>query len=66
MTMHKALHSIDDSNRLYVSRIKKEEENLPAFKIALMYRYKESKIILTAQDLLQPSETRQTIQTSTK
>ena len=33
MTMHKALHTRDDVDRLYVSR-KKEEEDLPALKTA--------------------------------
>ena len=37
MTMHKALHPRDDVDRLYGG--KKEEENLPIFKIASMPLY---------------------------
>ena len=42
MTMHKALQSRDDVDRLYVSR-KREEEDLPASKTALTYPYNDSK-----------------------
>ena len=42
MTMHKALHSRDDFDRLYFSK-KGEEEDLPASKTALTHRYNSSK-----------------------
>ena len=42
MTMHKALQSRDDVDRLYVSR-KREEEDSPASKTALTYPYNDSK-----------------------
>ena len=38
MTMHKALHPRDDTNRFYLCQ-EKEEEDLPEFKIVLMHRY---------------------------
>ena len=42
MNMHKALHPRDNVDRLYVPR-KKEEEDSPASKTALMHRYNSSK-----------------------
>ena len=41
--MHKALYPRDDVDRLYVSRKKKEEVDLPALKTALTHRYNDSK-----------------------
>ena len=41
MTMHKALYSREDVDRLNVS--KKEEDNPPAFKITLIHRYNDKK-----------------------
>ena len=43
MILHKALHPRDDADRLYVSK-KREEENLPAAKTALMHRYNYLKL----------------------
>ena len=41
MRMHKALHSRDDRDRL--CQEKKEEKDLPAFKIASMPQYNDKK-----------------------
>ena len=58
MTMHKAWHPRDDDDRLYVSRIR-DEEDLPLLKTALTHRYINSKTIYEnmIEDTLQPSET---------
>ena len=47
---------------------KKEEEDLQAFKIGLMYRYNESKTTYTSteENWLHPSKTIQEIQSSTE
>ena len=47
VTLHKALHSRDTVDRLYMFR-KEVEKALAAFKIASIYRYKNS-IILNIQ-----------------
>ena len=43
--MHKALHTRDDVDRLYLSR-KMEEEDLPTLKKALTHQCNDSKTIL--------------------
>ena len=57
MTRHQALHPWDDVDKLFVLT-KKEEEDLPAFKMASMYRYndKETKLKSAEEDWLQPQE----------
>ena len=40
-TMHKALHPRDRVDRLYMSKKKKEEEDIPAFETASMHRFKK-------------------------
>ena len=57
MTMLKALHLRDDVD--YMFQEKREEEDLPALKTALMHQYNDSKAIYknTKEDSLQPQET---------
>ena len=40
MTMHKALHAIDDVDRLFISR-KKQKEDLPALQTALTHQFND-------------------------
>ena len=47
MSMHEALHLWDDTDRFYQE--KKEEEDLPVFKIAMMYIY-DSKTTYTCEE----------------
>ena len=44
--MHKALHSRDDIDRLYVCQKKKKEEDSQALKIVWMHRYKDMRTTL--------------------
>ena len=64
--MPKALHPRDDIDSL--CQEKKEEEDLPAFQIAQMYRYNDSDTTYTRseEDWLLATETIQTTQASTE
>ena len=56
MTMHEALHTSDDVDRLYESR-KEEEEVLLVLNIELMNRYDDLKTSLkSVEELLQRPE----------
>ena len=52
--MLKALYSRDDIDRLYAAKKKKEEDDSPALRIALMHQYKDFKTTLkrTKKDYL--------------
>ena len=58
MTMHKALHSRDDVDRLYMFQEKKEEEDFPALKTPMPHLYNDSKTIYknTKEASLQPPD----------